>query len=48
MRCLALSIITNLAAGLAAGRLSHAEVILAAEEAGERLERLMTGVIARS
>jgi purine-nucleoside phosphorylase len=45
MRCLAISTITNLAAGLGAGRLSHDEVMIAAREAGERLGRLLSGVI---
>ncbi len=48
MRCLALSIITNRAAGLGAARLSHAEVMAAAEEAGSRLGRLVRGVIAEA
>lgn len=47
MRCLAFSIITNLAAGLGSGRLSHDEVLRAAGEAGARLGRLMAGVISR-
>lgn len=47
LRCLAISIITNLAAGLSAARLTHDEVMLAARGASERLERLLAGVIAR-
>ena len=47
VRCLAISIITNLAAGLAAGRLAHEEVMIAAREAAGRLERIIAGVIAR-
>lgn len=48
MRCLAISIITNRAAGLGAARLSHDEVIAAAAEAGSRLGRLVRGVIAEA
>jgi purine-nucleoside phosphorylase len=47
IRCLGVSIITNLAAGLSRGRLSHDEVMRAAGEAGERLGRLLTGVVSR-
>jgi purine-nucleoside phosphorylase len=45
MRCLAISIITNLAAGLGTGLLSHAEVMTAARAAGDRLERIVTGLV---
>ncbi|HEV8550427.1 MAG TPA: purine-nucleoside phosphorylase [Polyangiaceae bacterium] len=43
----ALSVITNLAAGLSAQLLDHAEVQSAADAARDRLERLLTGWIAR-
>jgi purine-nucleoside phosphorylase len=48
IRCLGFSIITNLAAGLGSGRLSHHEVMRAAGAAGARLSRLIAGVIARA
>jgi len=47
LRCLGISTITNLAAGLGSARLSHDEVIRASGEAAERLGRLLAGVIAR-
>jgi purine-nucleoside phosphorylase len=47
LACLGISVITNRAAGLGAGRLSHAEVVLAARDAGDRLIRLLAGIIAR-
>lgn len=46
LRCLAVSTITNRAAGLGTGRLSHAEVMIEAQAAGERLGRLIRGVLA--
>lgn len=46
IRCLAVSIISNRAAGLGGGRLSHDEVTAVAAEAGSRLGRLMRGVMA--
>jgi purine-nucleoside phosphorylase len=48
MRCLAISTITNRAAGLGQGRLSHEEVMAAAAAAGERLGRLVAGIVARA
>lgn len=47
IRCLAFSIITNLAAGRGNARLSHDEVMRAAGDAGTRLGRLVAGVISR-
>jgi purine-nucleoside phosphorylase len=47
LRCLGLSTITNLAAGLGTARLSHDEVIRVSGEAAERVGRLLAGVIAR-
>lgn len=44
----ALSVITNLAAGLAGRALDHDEVQVAAAEARERLERLLSGWISRT
>jgi len=44
----ALSVITNLAAGLAGRALDHDEVQAAAAEARERLERLLSGWISRT
>ncbi len=45
MRCLGISIITNLASGIGHGRLSHAEVMVAAEAAGDALGRVLAGVV---
>lgn len=47
VRCLALSVITNPAAGIARGRLSHEEVMLAGRAAGAALEALVAGVLGR-
>jgi purine-nucleoside phosphorylase len=47
LRCLGLSTITNRAAGLGPCRLSHEDVIRVSGEAGERLGRLLTGVVGR-
>jgi purine-nucleoside phosphorylase len=47
LRCLGLSTITNRASGLGPSRLSHEEVIRVSGDAGERLGRLLTGVVAR-
>lgn len=47
MRVLGVSVITNHAAGISATPLSHAEVMAAARAAGERLEGLIGGVVAR-
>jgi purine-nucleoside phosphorylase len=47
MRCLGISIITNAAAGISAGPLSHAEVMDAAGRAGESVGRLIEAVLAR-
>ncbi len=46
LRCLAVSIISNRAAGLGSGRLSHDEVMREAKAAGSRLGRLIEGVLA--
>ena len=46
VRVCGISLITNKAAGLGAGALSHEEVKAAADEAGERFVRLMQRVIA--
>jgi purine-nucleoside phosphorylase len=46
MRCFGCSIITNRAAGLGAGRLTHAEVLERAAEAGDALFRLVGGMLA--
>jgi purine-nucleoside phosphorylase len=43
----ALSVVTNFAAGLADAPLDHAEVQIAADSARDRLERLVSGWIAR-
>lgn len=48
IRCLAVSLITNRAAGLGVGRLSHGDVMAAAAAAGGRLGRLVRGVIAEA
>jgi purine-nucleoside phosphorylase len=47
LRCLGISTITNLAAGISPTPLSHAEVIAAAEAAGADLGRLLEGVVER-
>jgi purine-nucleoside phosphorylase len=47
IRCLGLSKITNLAAGLTRGPLSHQEVMQAAETGSDELRRLVTGIVAR-
>lgn len=47
LRCLGLSTITNRASGLGPSRLSHEEVIRVSADAGERLGRLLTGVVGR-
>jgi purine-nucleoside phosphorylase len=46
LRCLGFSTVTNLAAGLSPTTLSHAEVMEVAGQAGERVGRLVEGVIA--
>lgn len=46
MRCLGCSIITNRAAGLGSGRLTHAEVLQRAQQAGDTLFRLLGGIFA--
>jgi purine-nucleoside phosphorylase len=46
MKCLGFSTITNLAAGRVVGKLSHAEVMEVATHAGDRVGKLMEGVIA--
>jgi purine-nucleoside phosphorylase len=47
MRVLGVCVITNHASGISPNPLSHAEVMTAAAAAGERLERLIGGVVAR-
>ncbi|MEJ2540428.1 MAG: purine-nucleoside phosphorylase [Gemmatimonadota bacterium] len=47
MRCLGLSLVTNLAAGRSRRPLSHQEVMEVAGEGGTRLEALVRGVLAR-
>lgn len=47
VRVLGLSLITNAAAGLAAGALDHAEVVAAGAEAADRFGRLVRGVLRR-
>ena len=47
MRVLGVSVITNHAAGISPAPLTHAEVMAAARAAGERLEQLIRGVLAR-
>ena len=46
LRCLGFSTITNAAAGISAAPLSHAEVMEVAAQVGERLGRIVAGVIA--
>jgi purine-nucleoside phosphorylase len=46
LRCLGFSTITNAAAGISAVPLSHAEVMEVAAQVGERLGRIVAGVIA--
>lgn len=46
MRCIGCSIITNRAAGLGAGRLTHTEVLQRAQQAGDALFRLLGGLVA--
>jgi purine nucleoside phosphorylase len=45
MRVLGISIVTNLAAGLGAGPLSHEETLARAAEAGDGLKRLLLGLL---
>jgi purine-nucleoside phosphorylase len=45
MKVLALSMITNLAAGLDAQPLSHAQTLAAAQAAGDRAVRLLEAVV---
>ncbi|HET8657290.1 MAG TPA: purine-nucleoside phosphorylase, partial [Longimicrobiaceae bacterium] len=47
LRCLGVSCITNLAAGLGAGKLSHDEVLAAGEIGGHRLAGLLRAVLPR-
>ncbi len=47
MRCLGISVITNAAAGLGTGRLSHDEVTAAGKAAADALGRVITGVVRR-
>jgi purine-nucleoside phosphorylase len=45
LRCVAFSLITNRAAGLASGTLSHDEVLDVAHTAGQKLGRLLRGML---
>jgi purine-nucleoside phosphorylase len=45
LRCLGFSLVTNLAAGRSDRPLDHAEVIAVGEAAGERLGRILRGVV---
>ncbi len=47
MEVLGISLMTNLAAGISADALSHAEVIAAGNEAGPRIARLLADIVAR-
>jgi purine-nucleoside phosphorylase len=47
MRCLGVSTVTNLGCGLSSEKLSHAEVMAAAERVKEPLGALIEGVVAR-
>jgi len=47
LRCVALSVVTNQAAGLASGALSHQEVLDVGREAGGRLAQLLTQLVPR-
>jgi purine-nucleoside phosphorylase len=47
LRCLGFSSITNVAAGLSAQKLSHAEVLEAGKQVAGQLERLIRGVLKR-
>ena len=46
LRCLGFSTVTNAAAGISAAPLSHTEVMAVAAQVGERLGRIVAGVIA--
>jgi purine-nucleoside phosphorylase len=48
MRCLAFSVVTNKATGLAGGALSHAEVVAVGKSAGQRLARLLGAIVPRA
>lgn len=48
MKCLGFSVITNAAAGLGAGPLSHEEVTAAGRAAADGLGRIVTGVVRRA
>ncbi len=45
MRCLGISVVTNRAAGLGSGRLSHEEVLLASGAAAKDLEQLVIQIV---
>jgi purine-nucleoside phosphorylase len=47
LRVLAFALVTNAAAGITGKPISHEEVLAAGREAGERLGRIIEGVIAR-
>jgi purine-nucleoside phosphorylase len=47
MRCLAISTITNLAAGISPAPLSHAEVMATAERVKDELGSLIEGIVER-
>ena len=48
MRCLGVSTITNLAAGISPAKLSHAEVMETAERVRGALTALVEGVVSRA
>ena len=48
LKVLGISTITNLAAGLVVGKLSHAEVMEVAAHVGDRVARLIEGVVAET
>lgn len=47
LECLALSVITNLAPGIGSGGVSHEEVLQEGKEASDRLQRLLTELLAQ-
>jgi purine-nucleoside phosphorylase len=46
LRCLVLSLVSNAAAGVGAAPIDHAEVLAAGEKAAEKLQRLLTALLA--
>jgi purine-nucleoside phosphorylase len=47
LRCLAFAVVTNKATGLGGGQLSHEEVVAVGRTAGERLGRVLRGLVGR-